>query len=443
LQEKTVTIEKMAFGGSGVGHVDGKVCFVPVTAIGDTVRIRTKTEKKSYIEAMVHKMVRPSPFRAEPQCPIFGICGGCDWQHLEYGAQLKAKEEIFAEILWRTARVERNLIMPIVGSQEPYGYRSRVQLKMRRADGKNHIGFFMAGSHYVVDIPGSCAISCESVNVTYRELCKVLSDFPEPEKLPQIDVSVGDDENTILVIHYIGERRAAVIDFLESNRQALSRVKGVFLQSGRKKNIKKVYGTDSISYTIPRSVLKDLAEMRLYTSRGGFSQVNYSQNHVLIGTLLDWAQLAGKERILDLYCGNGNFSLPLALCSGEVTGFEEYDQSIADADFNRDQNGLSNVSFQSVDSVTGLKKLVDAGESFDMVILDPPRSGAAEAVKLIPALQPEKIIYISCDPPTLARDIASLKKSNYRVVKSRPVDLFPQTYHIESVTMMEKSIDAT
>ena len=428
----------MAFGGSGVGHVDGKVCFVPFAAVGDTVRIRIKTEKKSYSEGTVHEIVSPSPFRADPECPIFGTCGGCDWQHLEYGAQLKAKEDIFAEILWRTARVERNLIMPIVGAQEPYGYRSRVQLKMHRANGNNHIGFFMAGSHYVVDIPGRCAISCEPINVTYRELCEILNDFPDPERLSQIDVSAGDDGNIILVFHYIGEKITEVIDFLEKNGHGLSRVKGVFLQRGRKKSIVTVYGTENISYTIPESVLHGLSPMQLHTSRGGFSQVNYRQNHVLIGTLLEWARLSGNERVLDLYCGNGNFSLPLARYSGQVLGYEEYEQSIMDADYNRDKNKLPNARFQPADSVAGLKKLAEAGETFDVVILDPPRAGAAEAVKLIPLLSPEKIIYISCDPPTLARDIACLKKSMYEVVKSRPVDMFPQTYHIESVTMLEK-----
>jgi 23S rRNA (uracil1939-C5)-methyltransferase len=428
----------MAFGGAGLGHVDGKVCFVPYTAVGDTVSIRIKTEKKSFSEGVVDEIITPSPLRAEPLCPIFGTCGGCDWQHMEYGAQLKAKEDIFAEILWRTARVERSLIMPIVGAQEPYGYRSRVQLKMRRANGMNHIGFFIAGSHYVVDIPERCAIACEPINVTYRELRDLLSDFPEPGKLPQIDVSAGDDGNTILVFHYIGERHAEVIEFLARNGHGLSHVKGVFLQCGRKKSIIKVYGTESISYTIPASVFRDLTEMCLHTSRGGFSQVNYRQNHVLIGTLLEWLRPSGKERVLDLYCGNGNFSLPLARYSREVVAFEEYEQSITDANRNRDGNRLPNARFHSVESVAGVKKLLEAGETFDVVILDPPRTGAAEAVRLITGLHPEKIIYISCDPPTLARDIACLKKHEFEIVKSLPVDMFPQTYHIESITMLEK-----
>ncbi len=438
MREHTVTIEKMAFGGAGVGHVDGKVCFVPYTAIGDRVSIRIKSEKGSYLEGEVLKVLEPSTFRVDPPCPVFGRCGGCDWQHLDYPAQLRAKEDIFAEILWRTGRVERARIEPIIGAREPYGYRSRVQLKMRCANGKNHIGFFMTGSHYVVDIPFLCAISQEPINRTYRELCEVLNGFPESHRIPQIDISAGEDSNIILIFHYIGERRLEIIDFLTNNRGRFTHVGGVFLQSGRKESIVKVYGLESISYAIPESVFHGLSSMLFHTSRGGFSQVNYRQNSEVIDIVLLWVQARGKERVLDLYCGNGNFSLPLARYAGQVVGFEEYEQSIRDAYFNRDINNLPNAAFEAIDSVEGVRKLLDAGEKFDVVLLDPPRIGAAEAVKLIPLLDPGKIIYISCDPPTLARDVAYLKKSGYDVTKSRPIDMFPQTYHVESVTLLEK-----
>jgi 23S rRNA (uracil1939-C5)-methyltransferase len=428
----------MAFGGAGIGHVDGKVCFVPFTAVGDKARVRIRSERKSYVEGNIIEILEPSPLRTIPRCPVFGTCGGCDWQHIEYAAQLKAKENIFAEILWRTARVEGERIAPIAGAPDCYGYRSRIQLKVRFAKGENHIGFFMAGSHYVVDIPGLCAISSEPVNRTYGELCEILKKFTEPDKIPQIDVSSGDDGVIILIFHYIGEKRSEIIDFLRENGNRLHHVGGVFLQSGRKNTIEKVYGLEAIHYTIPESVFNGLASMRLQTSRGGFSQVNYRQNDVLLETVLQWVRPCGKERVLDLYCGNGNFSLPLARYANHVIGFEEYEQSIKDAICNRDGNRLANAGFEAVDSVEGVRKLIDAGERFDVVILDPPRTGAAEVVKLIPFLRPEKIIYISCDPPTLSRDMSHLRKMRYDVVKSLPVDMFPQTYHIESVTLVEK-----
>ena len=436
--EQIVKIEKMVFGGAGLGHLDGKVCFAPFTVTGDTARIRVRTERKSYIEADVIEILEPSPFRATPKCPVFGTCGGCDWQHIEYEAQLRAKEDIFADILWRTARVERDKIVPIADTPDSYGYRSRIQLKVRYAKGEIHMGFFMAGSHYVVDLPGLCAISSPAVNCTCRDLCDIMKKFPEPDKIPQIDISSGDDGIIIVIFHYIGENRSQIINILRENGKGLRHAGGVYLQSGRKNTIEKIYGMEAIQYTIPASIFHGLAPMRLRTSRGGFSQVNYRQNNVLIDTVLQFVRPCGKERALDLYCGNGNFSLPLASYVNNVIGFEEFDQSIKDAASNSLDNKLENARFEAVDSVAGLRRLIDAGEIFDVVILDPPRTGAAEAVKLIPSLNPDKIVYISCDPSTLARDLAYLRKFRYEVVNSRPVDMFPQTYHIESVTLLEK-----
>ncbi len=429
----------MAFGGSGLGHVNGKVCFVPFTAVGDTVRVRIRSERKSYLEGDTIEIVEPSLQRTIPKCPIFGTCGGCDWQHIEYAAQLKAKEDIFAEILWRTGRVERERIAPIAKAPDPYGYRSRIQLKIRFANGENHVGFFKKGSHYVVDLPGSCAISSKPVNESYADILGLMKDFPEPDKIPQIDVSSGNDGVNIIIFHYIGERRSDIISYLRENGKRLRHVGGMFLQCGRKSSIEEVYGSDCIYYTITESIFDGFGPMRLQSSRGGFSQVNYRQNEMLVKTVLHWVRPRGNERVLDLYCGNGNFSLPLARYSNRVIGYEEYEQSIDDAIINRDNQGLTNAEFEAVDSVEGVRKLIEAGETFDVAILDPPRTGAADVVKLVPLLRPGKIIYISCDPPTLARDAAILRKMDYEVTRSLIVDMFPQTYHIESITLFEKS----
>jgi 23S rRNA (uracil1939-C5)-methyltransferase len=438
--EYTVKIEKMAFGGSGVAHVNGKVCFVPYTAVGDTARIEITSEKKSFITGKVIEIIEPSASRAVPECPVFGICGGCDWQHMKYEAQLEAKEEIFADILWRMGRVEKTLIETIAASPDPYGYRSRVQLKMRSVNGENHIGFFRSGSHYVVDLPGRCAISCSSINMVFPELLKIMNKFPEPGKIPQIDVAVGDNGKIILIFHYIGESRRDVIGFFNDDSHRMSCVEGVFIQSGRKATIEKVYGTESIDYSVDGSSLEAIPPLRLQTSKGGFSQVNYSQNNVMIDTVLQWLRLCGKESVLDLYCGNGNFSLPLSRYCAKVTGFEDFGQSIRDADCNKVRNNLANAEFETTDVAAGVKNLIEVGKKYDIVLLDPPRTGAADVAKLLPSLSPEKILYVSCDPPTLARDIAILKKLKYEVVKCRPVDMFPQTYHTESLTLLKKCI---
>jgi 23S rRNA (uracil1939-C5)-methyltransferase len=214
---------------------------------------------------------------------------------------------------------------------------------------------------------------------------------------------------------------------------------GIFIQRGRKATLQRIWGEERVRYTLPAQLIPGLPETRLSFFCGGFSQVNYRQNLALIETVLTWAGLSGRERVLDLFCGNGNFSLAAAPFCHEVIGLEAFEQSIKDAVANARENGIPNAYFSCVDSGVGVRELISAGRHFDVVILDPPREGALDAVRLIPSLAPEKVLYVSCDPATLARDLAVLRNQGYTVVSSRAVDMFPQTYHIESVTMLVRT----
>lgn len=438
MRDELLNIDKLAFGGAGLGRSGGKVCFVPFTAPGDSVRVRITSEKRSFMEGELLECLEPSPLRTMPPCGVFGSCGGCCWQHLPYDVQLKAKEELFAEALGRGARIGPDVIRPIVPASSPYGYRSRVQLKVRSIADEIHMGFYRQGSHFVIDLPGGCLIANEPVNQIYRSLRPLLDGFPEPRKLPQIDVATGDDGDALLLFHYIGERPDEAVAWLEKNVPGRVPVTGIFLQSGRKSTMRRVWGQDRVSYTIPAGLVPDFPGVRLSFRCGGFSQVNYNQNLSLIETAIDWAELKGEGRVLDLFCGNGNFSLPLSRYCSEVVGMEDFAQSIEDATENAWLNGIENARFMRRDSAAGVKELAAAAERFDLVLLDPPRSGALETVRLLPKLEPARIIYVSCDPPTLARDLAELRKQGYDVVASRAVDMFPQTYHIESVTLLHK-----
>lgn len=435
--DAVVTIERMAFGGAGFGHLDGKACFVPFAAPGDTVRIGIKVEKRSYLEGELLEILSPSAQRATPVCPVFGKCGGCNWQHITYDAQVAAKGEVFAELLWRAGRVERERIMPVLPSPEPFGYRSRVQLKLRSVAGEMQMGFYRAGSHFVVNIPDMCPIAHPHVNRIIGRLRPVVSALPETDKVPQIDVAVGDNGQSELVFHYIGTRKEEFSGFLRQGHKGLE-VDRIFLQSGRKNTLEQVSGDPCrrLTYVVP-GFRPEHPAARLAFCSGGFSQVNYRQNAAIIDMVREWAGLTGRERVLDIYCGNGNFSIPLAPYASQVVGVEDYEPSIEVARLNCAANGIENVRFKCDDAVSAIGVLAAAGERFDLVLLDPPRSGAAGVVKEIPSLRPESIIYVSCDPSTLARDIGILKKFNYDVIKSRPVDMFPQTYHTESVTLLK------
>ncbi len=441
-REATVTIDRLAYGGSGFGRIDGKACFVPFTAPGDVVRVALNRETSSYAIAHVLDFVKRSMFRVSPRCAVYSRCGGCHLQHLSYQAQVVAKDEIFAESLWRLARVERDLLDAPLTAEEPWGYRSRIQLKTGSSDGVFHLGFFAPGSHDVIDLPDGCAIAHPAINRALTVLRPVAAEFSQRNLLTQIDLAVGDDGMLVILLHSSGPLSQHGVEYWRNRQQQLSPIAGVFLQQGRVGTVSRVFGEERLTYLLP-SFPGDtnVGALRLGFSAGSFSQVNYSQNRAMVRTALDWWKPRGDERVLDLCCGNGNFSLPFARHAGEVIGLETVKRSVADALRNAALLCVTNTRFKVMDGAVGLRRFIAAGERFNLVILDPPRSGAAEMVSLLGEMNADKIMYVSCDPQTLGRDLATLKKGGYRVVRSCVVDMFPQTYHMESITLLERDND--
>jgi len=437
MSEAELEIERMCYGGAGFGRLEGKACFVQFAAPGDRVRIRVLKEKRSFLEGELLELPVASTLRVAADCPLFGRCGGCNWQHLPYAEQLKQKGDIFGESLRRLGRVEGDCLLPVAPSAKEYGYRSRIQLKLSRKGGGTALGFFRGSSHEVVDAPLGCAIADPLLNTITAEFRVQLALLPELSCVSQIDLAIGDDGESVAVLHLDGNDPAPLHRALQRDRERLPSVSGLYLRSGAKSRIEKVFGVESLSYRIPAGLFPGSRPMTLRFGRGGFSQVNYPQNLALIRSVLELAQLTGKERVLDLYCGNGNISIPVAPFASQLLGIEGYAPSIDDAHANAKANGVLNASFQVSDAALAVARLAAAGERFDLVILDPPRSGA-ESVAEIARLTPKAIIYVSCDPPTLSRDLALLGEKGYRVVASQPVDMFPQTYHLESVTLLKR-----
>jgi 23S rRNA (uracil1939-C5)-methyltransferase len=431
----TLRIEKLAFGGNGVGRIDGKVCFVPYSCPGDELRVRIVSEKRSYLTARIVEMIAPSPDRVVPPCPLFGTCGGCAWQHIGYPRQLEAKRQILSETLWRGARVPTDLVADTVPSPLQFGYRSRVQFKLYGGD-RLQIGFFRNGSHFVEDAAQGCPIALPAINDVLHGLREVLAIFPEPTAVPQVNVDCAE-QGCVGIINYTGRDPDRAAAFFDRHAQMLKPLTGLYLQTGRKSTLAKVWGNGLLAYSLPADPT-GTASCTLSYRPGGFSQVNGPQNRALLQLIRNLADLRGHERVLDLYCGNGNFSLPLAGEVKGITGIEEYEGSVAAAVDNGLRNGIDNAGFTVSDAAGAVRRLVANGERFDTVILDPPRTGAAETVRELHLLKPERIIYISCDPSTLARDCGLLAAEGYRVRTSIPVDMFPQTYHVESITLLQQ-----
>ncbi|GFO53764.1 putative RNA methyltransferase [Geomonas sp. Red276] len=395
-------------------------------------------EKRSYLEGELLELEVPSGLRTDPPCPLFGVCGGCHWQHLPYPEQVRQKGEIFADSLRRIGKLGQMEILPVIASPNALGYRSRIQIKMAREGGVLQAGFFKSGSHQVVDCPKGCPIAHPLLNRMTAELRSLLAGLGEAGFIPQIDLSMGDDEQGLAVVHYRGRNADALARRLKEARPDLPSIGGVLLRQGERGAPEPVFGIEALRYRIPADLLNARDGLVLRFSRGGFSQVNYAQNLQLIRTVVQWAGLRGGERVLDLFCGNGNFSLPLATYAGEVAGVEGYAPSIEDAVANAAANQVANAGFRVSDVAAAVRKIANRGERFDLVVLDPPRAGV-EAAGEIPRLKPEHIIYVSCDPATLARDLGTLSAGGYRVVRSQPVDMFPQTYHLESVTELVRA----
>jgi len=430
-----LTIDKLAFGGSGFGRLDGKACFVPYTAPGDSVDITVTKKRSSYLEAAVSRVVSPADCRVASRCPVFGVCGGCNWQHIQYEEQCRQKEQIFAETMWRIGRIGNDVIEPMLAENEPYAYRQRVQLKLYKKDSRLFIGFYRHGSHYVVDLPEEgCAIARPEINAALCELRRIMSESPESDRIPQVDLSAGEDGSVTALFHYIGNDHASLRSFLASLHGSLDSISAVFMQPGRKDSALPVFGPEKLSYTLPSATANDLTMAYTVDS---FSQVNFRQNRRMVDKVLSWVSSRSVNRVLDLFCGNGNFSLPLAGLADSVLGLESYGKSIELARYNALHNGITNTTFSCEDSSCGVASLAAKNIIFDLVLLDPPRTGADAVVREMHRLQPECLVYISCDPPTLGRDLALLQKTGFRVESVQPVDMFPQTYHLESVTLLK------
>lgn len=416
-----IEIENIAFGGSGLGKDDGKVFFVRGGLPKDILEIKIIKDKGKYAEAVISKIIKPSPDRIEPLCPVFNLCGGCQLQNLNYPAQLREKENILKETLGRIGGLHDTPIEPIVPSPDEFGFRNKVTLSAWFYKSHWHLGYNQKGSTRKVPIE-SCPISTDIVDKTIKRLSQVLVSLGDPHfPLDKIHISSNGVKSQITLVP-LHNRKGDTLKTLHRHLKRHPETENVSIAG---------IGETGFEFSI--------LENKFMTTPSAFTQVNSSVNELMIKTVLEWAELSEATTVLDLYSGIGNFSIPLALKSKEVLGVEISKNSVKLANKNLELNSINNTVFQNASSEDAVNILNDQEEKFDLVVLDPPREGAKEIIDGLVKLSPEKIIYISCDPATLARDLGKLSESGYKVEKVRPFDMFPQTFHIESVTLLTKS----
>lgn len=431
---QSIHVDSLAFGGNAVGRIAGKVCFVTYGCPGDDLKVRVTSSKRSFMNADIAEILSPSTQRVVPVCSLFGVCGGCLWQHVSYKCQAESKQAILAQALWRSARVPPENISDIIPAPEQYGYRSRVQCKLAYKNSTLVLGFYRQNSHIVADISHGCPIAKPLVNQALKVLRFFLPKCPDIAAIREIHIDSAENGVQVLV-EYSGNKIDEVCSFFLENKENIAPVTAVSLSLlGRRESLIPIFGEPFLCYRVTVSSL----ECQLAFLPGSFSQVNRLQNQALISIVERMASPYSEKKILDLYCGNGNFSLPLAMTGAIITGVELSKSSIEAASYNCELNHVTSAVYVCADVADYVKNAVDDSEQFDIVVIDPPRAGAAHIMSLLPALKPDKIIYVSCDPSTLARDCGTLVASGYTLCESVPVDMFPQTWHLESVTLFVK-----
>jgi 23S rRNA (uracil1939-C5)-methyltransferase len=419
-------IESMAFQGYGVTRIDGKVLFVPRSVTGDKVWVKVTEEKKNYSIGEVTQIIEPSPWRMHPPCPFFNRCGGCQWQHINDSTQVVLKKEILMEILRKIGQLEDIPLFPAVSSPQPYGYRVRVQLKTK---GKT-IGYYKERSHQIVDID-HCLISHPLVNQIILLLHNTPPFFFQTKEV-EIDIS-PEEGRGILILHptsFNPKIKPSLNEFL----QAHSILKGMAIV-GKQGLIP--LGDPTLHFTVSLNLQGKENGLRLRISPGSFSQVNLEQNQTLIHTVLEFSNVTKKDNLLDLYSGVGNLSLPLALMAKEVWGIEENRVAVEDARLNAERNGVKQCHFIQGRVEDILKDWRQ--ERPDLIVLDPPRTGCKRALDGVVKLAPKKIVYVSCEPTTFARDLWLFSEKGYYLQRLSLIDMFPQTYHMEIVGLLQRN----
>lgn len=416
--------------GRGVARIDGKTVFVDGALPGETVLLRRIRRRRRHDEAVVVEVLKPAPDRVTPRCAHFGVCGGCSLQHLAHSSQLAAKGAIVAEELARIGGVQpRRWLPPLSGPI--WSYRRRARLGCKFVDKKERVfvGFRERGSPLLADLR-RCEVLAEPAGRLIEELATLVGGLELRRRIAQIEVAVADNV-TAFVLRVLDAPQATDLAALRAfeGRHGIA----LYLQTG---------GLDTVTPLSPpatplRYELDGLAA-GIEFAPTDFIQVNGDLNRQMIGRAIELLEPQARDRALDLFCGLGNFSLPLALRVAAVTGVEGDAALVARARANATRNGIGNAAFHAVNLAADVGQAPWAGQPYDLVLLDPPRAGAREVLPVIASCAPRRIVYVSCHAGTLARDAGILvQQHGYRLSAAGIMDMFPHTSHVESIALFE------
>ncbi|WP_301109089.1 23S rRNA (uracil(1939)-C(5))-methyltransferase RlmD [Sporosarcina sp.] len=441
-----VQIEDLTHDGAGVAKVDGYPLFIQGALPGETAEVLVLKTLKKYGFAKLMNVLQPAPERVTPPCHVFPTCGGCQLQHLSYEAQLIQKRKSVRDVMDRIAKLPDVPVLEVKGMDDPWRYRNKSQIPFDTENDRVITGFYKSRTHHIVDTDVCLIQTVEADN-----LMRLLK-----HKIQQLGIETYDEKTHRGMLRHLIVRKArqtgqvmvvlvtrhkkfpqkdAVVDLI---RQEVPEVTSI-MQNVNSANTNVIMGNETINLYGENVIIDRIGDTSFEISARSFYQVNPVQTEVLYQQALDYAGLTGNETVIDAYCGIGTISLFLAKQAKEVYGVEIVPQAIQDAKRNAELNGITNTHFEAGAAEEIIPKWYADGKRFDVLVVDPPRKGCDEKLlETILEYKPRKVVYVSCNPGTLARDLRILEDGGYRTKEVQPVDMFPHSSHVECVALLQR-----
>ena len=430
--------------GQGIAHIEGCAVFIPNAIAGERVRVRIEKAQKTWAAGKITEILEKSPHRVNRECPVAKLCGGCDFWHMDYEEETRLKAERVKTCLNRMAG-EQLEEMPILAAPTCFGYRNKAQYPVAQKKGRAYAGFFRAGTHQVVE-NDRCYILPEETDAVKDAVMDYVSQYrvtaydevAHKGLLRHIYVRRGAVSGEILVCLVINGEKIPRPEELIRRLEKIPGFATLVLSVNTKKG-NAVLGDKFITLSGKGYIEDTLCGLTFRLSPRSFYQVNHHQAQRLYQAAIELAGITKEDLVLDLYCGVGTITLAMASAAGRVIGVEVIPQAVEDAKDNARRNGIENAEFLCADAGAAALELEKQGIRPDVVVVDPPRKGlSADAIEAMHRMNPRRIVYVSCDPATLARDVALLKQHDYRLQTAMAADLFPRCAHVETVVLLSK-----
>ena len=435
--------------GSGVGKTkDGMAVFVPLSAVGDELEVRILKVKKTYAFGKIERILSPAAARVTPDCPHFAQCGGCVWRHISYEEECRVKQQKVQDAVARIGGIDAP-VKPIIASERVLRYRNKAQLPVGLdKNSKPVMGFYAFHSHRIIDC-ADCALQpacvADVMRITRDFLAQTDNDIYNEQtgkgRLRHLYMRLGEVTDELMVCYVVNGNGLKQEDLLvRLLREGLPNLKTVVINSNREKtNV--ILGRKNRTVYGDGVITDKLCGLTFTISPFSFWQVNRAQAERLYAKAREYAALTGTETLLDLYCGTGTIGLSMARDCKSLIGVELVTDAVRDAEHNATVNSICNARFLCADAPQAAAQLAQEGVKPDVVILDPPRKGCGEAlVQTIGTMSPDRVVYVSCDPATLARDLQYFEAAGYQTAEITPVDMFPRTAHVETVVLLSRKM---